>query len=179
MPPQKEFISAGNPRQQKLFSMFCIAVGVLGAYINVYAFFMVPTHQYDYLMGSLLLLVPALGYRLTYFIALEFIMMAGHSTILLGIGPIQQMILPILLSLQLLIYYWLSGALKNIFYLLGVAGIALLSIGFAYAHSWVLFLGSLFISIFSLHTAYMGKKIALIWAGMNIAFMGIILMRVL
>ncbi len=83
-------------------------------------------------MGGTFLLATAIYFKLTYFIALEIILIAGHGTALLGLNPVLQIILPALLTLQLFIYYLFMGQLNSIFKLIGIIGIALLSAGLTY-----------------------------------------------
>ncbi len=126
--------------------------------------------QVYYVIGSILLLLTSLHFRLIYFIALELILIAGHGAILLHIGNTLQIALPVLLSLQLLIFYLLSGQLNNFFLLIGISGIAFLSIGFAYENQWVFFFGSISIAIYAFYCTFQGKSITLLWAVLNSLF---------
>jgi hypothetical protein len=117
-----------------------------------------------------LLLFTALHFRLIYFIALELILIAGHGAGLLHIGTTLQIAMPILLTLQLLAFFFLSGQLNNIFLLIGITGIALHSVGFVYENQWIFFFGSLSIAVYAFYTAYKGKKVALLWAILNTLF---------
>lgn len=150
---------------------FFLFIGILGGIVVLCSI----TRQLDlmyYLAGTFLFLLTAIYYRLTYFIALELILMSGHGAKLLGISPVLQLVLPILLCVQLFIYYLLSGQLKNVFLLIGIIGIALLPIGFSYTNQWVFLFGSVAIATFALYTAYTGRKIALLWAFFNLFLIG-------
>lgn len=175
MPLLKESYFVGEI-QNHLKSVFFLGLGILGGIILIYSLIEV-SGQFFYMLGSGLLLLTALYYQLTYFIALEIILMAGHGAILLGVGPVFQVSLPVLLSLQLLIYYLLSGELR-IFRFIGIAGIALLSIGLSFTHLWIFFFGSLFVGIYSGYTVSRGKKIALVWVILNLIFVLIVLSKV-
>lgn len=144
-------------------------MGAIGALILLFGNFQNYPQTY-YILGSLALLITAIHYKLTYFIALELILAAGHSVILLGIRPYTQFALPILLCLQLLIFYIMIGKENSIFLLVGIAGIALLSIGLSYNNQWVFFFGSMFIAIYAYYGAYMGCYPAYIWAILNSIF---------
>ncbi len=96
--------------------------------------------------------------------------MAGHGAILLGIGTTLQLALPVLLCIQLLAFYFMSGQLNNIFLLIGITGIAVLSVGFSYENQWIFFIGSFSIAIYAFYTAYKGKTITLLWAILNSLF---------
>lgn len=124
-----------------------------------------------YIIGAALLLATAIYFNLTFFIALELILIAGQGGVLLNIGTVPQLVLPILLCLQLLAYYFLSGQLKNIFLLIGVCGIPLLSIDFAYENQWACLFGSLAIAIFATNQVYNGRHIALLWVILYTIFM--------
>jgi hypothetical protein len=150
--------------KNKLF----VFIGIIGALTDLFGF--TQTTQGFYVLGSVFLLITALHFKLFYFIALEIILIAGHGAVVLGIGPTLQAALPALLCLQLLVYYLLSGQLNNIVKLIGIAGIALLSIGFSFNNEWVFFFGSLAISIFSAHHVYYKNRVALIWLILNIMF---------
>ena len=148
-------------------SVLFLIIGVLGGIISLLGLVQ-PFSQFFYITGSALLLLTALYFRLHYFIALEIILIAGHGTVLLGIGPILQFALPGLLCLQLLIFYYLSEQLTALF-ILGIIGIAILSIGFSYTNQWVFFLGSTCIMIY----AYFSRQVhsaALLWAVLNAFF---------
>ena len=105
--------------------------------------------------------------------------MAGHAVILLKIGNMLQLALPILLTLQLLTFYFLSGQLNNLFLLIGIAGIAFLSLGFSYENQWIFFLGGSAVAIYAFHCTYKGKKIALLWAILNTLFALIAILKLI
>ncbi|MDP3269742.1 MAG: hypothetical protein Q8M40_11965 [Legionella sp.] len=144
-------------------------LGVLGALIILYGH----TQSYPqvyYIFGSFSLLLTAIHYKLVYFIALELILAAGHSAILLGVGPYTQSALPVLLCFQLLIFYLMMGKDNSIFLLIGVVGIALLSLGFAYNNQWIFFSGSLFVAIYAYYSGYKEYYASYIWAVLNTVF---------
>ena len=101
--------------------------------------------------------------------ALEIILLSGHGAILLGIGTVLQLALPILLCVQLLVFYFLSGRLNNIFLLIGIAGIAVISIGFAYENQWIFFIGSAFVAIYAFYNVQR-HRVSLLWAVLNVLF---------
>ncbi|KTC65091.1 Uncharacterised protein (plasmid) [Legionella adelaidensis] len=149
--------------------VFFTLIGIIGA-ITVLFGFSQPFAQIYYIVGASLLLFTALYFKLVYFIALELILIAGHGAILLGIGPIQQIILPSLLCLQLFVYYLLSNELKNIFRVIGVIGIALVSIGLSLTHIWVSLFGALSVAIYAGYEVHLGKSAAAIWFFLNLIF---------
>lgn len=169
MPLKKEYCSAGNTTKKNINDLLSALVGIFGAVVILIGMSQDSAQLY-YVIGSSSLLVTAIYYKLTFFIALELILLSGHGAKLLGLGVVSQTFLPILLSFQLLVYYLLSGQLKNIYRLLGIIGISMLSIGFSYSHLWVFFLGSLFVATYALHNVYTGKNIALIWGVLNSIF---------
>lgn len=146
-----------------------IALGVIGAFIVLYGTSQWPAQPY-YIVGAMALLATAVHYRLFYFIALELILIAGHTAVILNIGPYSQFALPVLLCLQLLIFYLMYGKENSIFLLLGILGIALLSIGFSYDHQWVFCIGSTFIATYSYYSGCRGRYPAYIWAVLNTVF---------
>lgn len=146
-----------------------IALGIIGALIILYGHAQ-NTPQIYYIIGSTALFFTALFYKLVYFIALELILVAGHTAVLIGIGPNTQLALPILLCLQLGIFYLMVGKENSIFLLIGVIGIALLSSGFAYNNQWIFFSGSLFIAIYAYYSAFQGQPPSYIWAILNTIF---------
>lgn len=143
--------------------------GIIGSLVTIYGLLHYPFQLY-YVIGSFFLLTTAVHFKLTYFIALEMILLGGHGTILLRIGPVLQVALPVLLCLQLLAYYLLSGQLRNLFLLIGIFGIALLSVGFAYSNQWIFFFGGISIAVYAFYLAYQGQRIALLWAILNTFF---------
>jgi hypothetical protein len=154
---------------KKLSDTTYIVLGVLGGCVGLYGLVM-PTPQYAYILGSLLLLVTAVHFKLFYFIALELIISSGHAAILLGIGPNLQVALPVLLCFQLFVYYLITKQLKNIFILLGIAGIALLSIGFSFDNQWIFVVGGMGIASYAYYCVYKGFRPCLIWAILNTLF---------
>lgn len=157
---------------------FFLIIGSVGAGITLCGLTQASAHLF-YVIGASCLLATAIYFKLTYFIALQLILIAGHGAVLLGIGPISQVVLPILLCLQFLAYYLLSGQLNNIFRLIGIAGIALLSIAFSYENQWVFFSGGLAIAIFSFYQVYHGRQVALLWAILNMIFMVISAIKII
>ncbi|CDZ78249.1 hypothetical protein BN59_02559 [Legionella massiliensis] len=143
--------------------------GIIGSCILFLGLSKAPAQLY-YVIGSTLLLFAALHFRLIYFIALELILIAGHGASLLHIGKTLQIAMPIMLTVQLLAFYFLSGQLNNIFLLIGIAGIALHSVGFVYENQWIFFFGSLFIAIYAFYAVFRGKTVALLWAVLNTLF---------
>ena len=150
--------------------------GILGGLTILYGITQTSPTFY-FVFGSACLLVTALYHKLTYFIALELILMAGHGAILLGIGTVSQIVLPILLCVQLLTYYLLSGQLNNIFLFIGIIGTALLSIGFSYTNQWIFFLGSLAVAIYSFFKVHQGIRIAFLWGALNTVFVVVALYK--
>ncbi len=146
-----------------------IVSGVLGALIilcgNTRSF-----PQPYYIIGSLILLFTAIHFKLLYFIALELILAAGHTAILLDMGTNTQHALPILLCFQLFIFYLMLRK-ENIFLLsIGIIGIALLSFGFSYNNQWIFFSGSSLVAIYAYYNAYKTCYAAYIWAILNTIF---------
>lgn len=139
-----------------------LTIGIIGAFIILYGITQ-PSANLYYLVGTIFMLVTAIYFKFTYYVALDLILIAGQGAILLGIGLVSQVILPILLCLQLLIYYLLIGQLRNIFRLIGIAGIALLSIAFANQNQLELLIGSMSVVIFSFYQVYRGRPTALLW----------------
>ena len=148
---------------------FYLSLGTVGAIIAIYGI-IYPAGNLTSTIGSIFLLLTAIFYRLPYFVALEVIVMDGHGAIFFGMGPVITLILPILLCLQLLVYYILSGQLQSVFHLIGIIGIAVLSLGLSYTNQWAVLLGCASIAAFSFHETYTGCRIALIWAVLNTFF---------
>lgn len=154
-----------SDRNNRIF----LAIGILGAGILFYGLAQ-STAQPWYVIGAVLLLITAIYFKLIYFIALELIMLSGHGGRMLGIGVISEVALPLLLCLQLLIFYFLSGQLNNLFILIGIIGIAAMSLGFSYQSDFIFLIGSLSVAIYSFYLAYQGKRIALLWGILNLLF---------
>lgn len=146
-----------------------LVLGIIGALIILYGHRLNYPQPY-YIAGSLSLLITAIHFKLVYFIALELILAAGHSAIVLGVGPNTQLALPILLCLQLFIFYLMIGKENIILLLIGIIGIALLSFGFAYNNQWIFFSGSSFVAIYAYYSAYKGQYASYIWAILNTIF---------
>lgn len=143
--------------------------GIIGSAILFLGLTQAPAQLY-YVIGSTLLLFAAIHFRLVYFIALELILIAGHGAGLLHIGKTLQIAMPIMLTIQLLAFYFLSGQLNNIFLLIGIAGIALHSVGLVYENQWIFLFGSIAITTYAFYTVSNGKKVAWLWAILNTLF---------
>lgn len=152
--------------------------GIVGALILLFGQSQTFPQPY-YIIGSFALLITALHYKLIYFIALELILAAGHTAILIGIGLYTQIALPILLCIQLLIFYLMLGKENNIILLIGIIGIALLSLGFSHNNQWIFFFGALCISVYAYHSGYKGCYPSYIWAILNTIFACLALYRIL
>jgi hypothetical protein len=146
-----------------------IALGMIGALMILYGHFQ-DLPQIFYIIGSLALLATAINYKLLYFIALEIILVAGHTAILLGVGRYTQIALPVLLCFQLLIFYIMVGKENSVFLLIGVIGIAFLSLGLSYNDQWIFFVGGFSIAIYAYYIGYKGCYPAIIWAVLNTIF---------
>jgi hypothetical protein len=153
---------------KKTLDYLFLALGILGSIITLYGLTKYPAQAY-FVAGSSLLLMTAIHFNLVFFIALELILIAGHGTILLNIGSIIQVALPLLLCVQLLFFYYISGQLNNIFLLIGIIGIGLHSIAFAYENQWIFLIGSSAIAIYAFSLADKNKY-TLLWAALNTIF---------
>ena len=150
---------------------FYITLGILGACISLYGYLFQNTEpQLFYIIGSSALLITAIYYKLVYFIALELILISGHLATLLGSGPYTKYTLPILLCLQLFLVYSMIGKNHLLFFLIGISGIALLSIGLASNNHIVFFFGGLLVALYAFYLAYKGQVIAYLWAILNSIF---------
>ncbi|RUR13199.1 hypothetical protein [Legionella sp. km772] len=158
-------------RLQSFASGTYLTLGILGACISLYGYlFQSQEPQVYYVLGSLALLATAIYYKLAYFIALELILIAGHLAILFGSGSHTQFTLPLLLCLQLIIVYSMLGQNNLMFLIIGILGIALLSIGLAYHNHWLFFFGSLSIALYAYYRGYRGQKASYLWAILNTIF---------
>lgn len=147
---------------------FYLFIGIIGSLITLIGYIFSLTQIY-FVVGSSLLLILAIHFGLLYFIALEMILIAGHTTVILGIGAILQLALPVLLCVQLLFFYYFIGRLNDIFLIIGIFGIAIISVGFAYENQWIFFAGSTAISIYAFHN-WIKNQPALLWAILNTLF---------
>jgi hypothetical protein len=146
-----------------------VFLGIIGSVLILMGYAQSNPQAY-YIIGSTGLLLTAIHYQLVYFIALELILIAGHSAILMGMGHYTQIALPLLLCFQLLIFYLMVSKQNSIFLMIGIVGIALLSLGLSYHNQWVFFSGSSAISIYAYYNGYKGIYPSYIWAGLNTLF---------
>lgn len=144
-------------------------LGIVGAILILFGHAQTYPQAY-YIIGSSGLLITALHYQLHYFIALELILIAGHTAILIGMGHYTQIALPVLLCFQLFVFYLMVNKQNSIFLMVGIIGIALLSLGFSYNNQWVFFSGSLAVSIYAYYNGYKGVYPSYIWAALNTLF---------
>ncbi len=156
-----------------------IALGVIGIIIGFLGKTQLFAQPY-YVIGATALLITAIHYRLFYYIALELILIAGHLAIIFGSGPYTQLALPVLLSIQLFIFYLALGKKENYFFLfLGICGIPFLSIGFAFTEPWEVLVGSFFIALYSLYNGYKGVYPAYLWAVLNSIYILLALTKII
>ncbi|AOW51972.1 TPA: hypothetical protein ACT9LC_001305 [Legionella pneumophila] len=146
-----------------------LVLGIVGALLLIYGLSQNNPQVY-YITGSLALMITAIHYKLIYFIALELILGAGHTSLLLGMGRYIGLALPSLLCLQLLIFYLMFGKGNSIFLLTGIIGIALLSMGLTYHNQIIFFSGSSGVAAYSYYSAYRGQYICYIWGILNTIF---------
>lgn len=155
-----------------------LILAILGSFVDLFGFSQQNAQAY-YVVGCTFLLIYAIYLRLLYFIALELIIISGHTASLLGMNSILQMILPILLSIQLLAFYISSKQLNNVFILIGVFGIGMTSIGLVLEYSLVAFIGSFSVAIYAFYFAYTKNIFVLIWAILNSSIAVIALIQLL
>ena len=166
----KGFISSGNQSMIKSKDNLYLLLGAIGGCLTFLGLFLPPKlNSICFVICSTFLLITAINFKLVYFIALETILISGHAAILFGIGLNLQIALPILLSLQLLIFYGLSGQLTNLYILIGITGIALHSIGLVHQNDIIFLGGSATIAIYAIHAAQQTKQ-AWLWAILNGCF---------
>lgn len=164
-----------NGKREHSIEVFFYILAINGALVSLFGTTQQPPQPY-FVLGSLMLLLSAMHFRMPYFIALELILLAGHGAIMLGIGAKLQLALPILLCFQLTVYMVLTGQLRDQFTLLATVAIALLSIGFAYNNQWIFLVGSTAIAIY----AFVLRKAnppALIWSALNAGFSLVAVLR--
>ncbi|APF03227.1 TPA: hypothetical protein ACJ5DT_000372 [Legionella pneumophila] len=151
------------------YDIISLVLGIIGALLLIYGLSQnIP--QVYYISGSLALMITAIHYKLIFFIALELILGAGHTSILLGMGKYIGSALPSLLCLQLLIFYLMFGKKNSIFLLIGIIGIALLSVGLAYNNQIIFFSGSSGVAAYAYYSAYRGQHICYLWGILNTIF---------
>lgn len=158
-----------NIETKSFINLISIITGVVGGVITYSGMFVEFPHPY-YVTGSFLLLLTAIHYRLYFFVALEIILISGHTSFLLGIGTILQVALPILLCFQLLFYYFFSGQTRDFSIYIGIFGIGFFSVGFSIQSQWIFFLGSLSIAIFAFFEVLRSNKISFLWLILNLMF---------
>ena len=169
MPLQKESYSAGNKYFLGSVDAFFFCLGIAASGIVIWGFHS-KTPQIFYVVGSLLLLCTAIHFKLNFFIALELIIISGHGAALLNLGLVTQLALPALLSFQLFFYYLISNQLYNIYRLMGVIGVALLTISFAYKSVYLFFSGSLLIAVYAFYQTLKISPVAILWGILNTGF---------
>ncbi|MBA2649939.1 MAG: hypothetical protein H0U75_10185 [Legionella sp.] len=147
-----------------------LALGILGAILTVYGNLFQNSPDFYYIIGSLALMITAIYYELLYFIALELIIAAGHTSILIGFGEYTQIALPLFLCFQLFIFYIMIGKESSIFLMIGLLGIVLISLGFSYHNQWIFFIGSLCIAGYSYYNGLKKRYPSYLWAILNAIF---------
>lgn len=145
-------------------------LGILGAFLTLYGHLFQHEPDFYYIIGSLALMVTAIHYELLYFIALELILAAGHTSVLIGFGLYTQIALPLFLCLQLFIFYLMLGRDNGIYLMIGIVGIVLISLGFSYQNQWVFFVGSLCIAGYSYYNGTKKRHPSYLWAIVNGVF---------
>ena len=149
--------------------VFFYLIGILGAVIVVIGYSKLSPSAY-YVIGSVLLLTTAIYFKIVYFIALELILLAGHGAVLLGMGLASQVSVPIMLTIQMMFYYLLNGQLNNPFRIIGVIGIAIISIGFLDVSPLILLTGNICVASYSYYHITVGHRAAVIWFSLNLFF---------
>jgi hypothetical protein len=163
---------------KKLCNYSYYFLGILGAVTVVFGHLQTQPQLY-YIFGSCALLITAIHYNQIYFIALEIILASGHFALLLGLGAYIRLALPLLLCIQLLIFYIMYGKKINIFLVIGILGIELIASGFVYNNQWIFFMGGLFVAIYSYYDGFKGKMPSFLWAILNSIFSLIALYKII
>lgn len=157
-------------KQSKILDILFALLGIPGAIIILYGQH-VELPQLTYISGGLLLLMTAAWYKQIYFVAMELIQLAGHGANFLNIGLFIQYAVPLLLSIQLLVYYCMTGPMNNIFLFIGVLANCLLALAFTYDNSWIYLFGGAGMAAYAFYCVFKeNQAICYIWAILNTVF---------
>lgn len=154
----------------KILDILFALIGIPGAFIVLYGQHS-ELEQLGYISGSAVLMMTAAWYKQFYFVAMELIQIAGHGASFLNVGVYIQFAIPLLLTIQLLIYYFMTGPLNTVFVVIGIVANCLLAIATSYENQWVYVIGGAGIAAYAYYCVFSKKqKICYMWAILNTIF---------
>lgn len=123
-----------------------------------------------YLIGALFLLAPALLEKNVFYSILETILTIGAAVAFFPISFLWKSIIPIGLGVLAVVYFGISGQLKDHLTWLSVAGILLATWGYAVTNPLIYFTAGAVITTYSFCAYRRGETIALAFGILNSVF---------
>jgi hypothetical protein len=164
-----------NPSVPKPFGNHYVNlfIGVVGMLILSYANLLAqasPAQKTYYLTGAILLFISSLLERQLFFTILQVVLISGTAVAFATLPVFVKAAIPLVLSIIAIIYFYISGLLRDRLTFFGCAGMLFLAAGYAVSYPVFYFLGALIVMIFSFISYSRGVTLGLLWGVLNAIF---------
>lgn len=149
-----------------------LSVGIAGMILVIMGTLLLPgSHQkLFFLVGASLMLLSAALERHVFFVILQSVIVLGSVVALLPVSGLIKHIVPIIISLAAIGYFYRTNQLGDGLTIAGCAGLIAVGLGFAISEPFVYFIGGVLLAIYSYGSFKRGAKIAIVWAILNAVF---------
>lgn len=147
-------------------------LGAIGMLFPIAGNFIPPSNERAscFVIGSILMLTTALVERHVFFTALQGLILVGASLYFIPFTPLLKTIIPLACSSLLLLFFVMTGELRDKLTLGGSIGMVALALGYSIANPYVYLFGGVILAIYSTISYLRGIVIALLWAILNSFF---------
>lgn len=148
-------------------------IGVIGMVILSYANLLAqasPTQKAYYLIGAILLFISSLLERQLFFTILQVVLISGTAVAFATLPVFVKAAIPLVLSIIAIIYFFMTGLLRDHLTFFGCVGMLFLAAGYAVSYPIFYFLGALIVMIFSFVSYSRGVTLGLLWGILNAIF---------
>lgn len=150
-------------------SLVCGVLGVSFAIVG-HHYGYVDSRWFYFSLGAFCLFITAIIENIPLLAMLQLILLAGAGAMLAHFNLIFRTALPILLSIQAILFFGLSGKLKDLQTILGCAGTLFLALGFCIHNPYISFIGAASITTYAFFLYRSGVKPAIFWIALNSYF---------
>ena len=149
-----------------------LASGILGVSFAIvgHHFGYVDSRWFYFSLGAFFLFITAITENLALLAMLQLILLAGAGAMLAHFNLIFRTALPILLSIQAMLFFGLSGKLHDKVTILGCFGTLCLALGFCTHNPYIAFVGAASVTCYSFSLYRSGHKSAIYWIALNSYF---------
>ena len=158
-------------------SLVCGILGVSFAIVG-HHYGYVDSRWFYFSLGAFCLFLTAILENLALLAMMQLILLAGAGAMLAHFNLIFRTALPILLSVQAILFFGLSGKLRDWETVLGCLGTLFLALGFCTHNPYISFVGAASVTGYAFSLYRGGNKPAIYWIALNSYFTIASLMKI-